>query len=205
MAKQTILSNSVQPLGGPNTGVGTDQGDEWNTAVQKLNAMFGDLYGNGLVAGGGSATFGASGNIAKTVGPITSGNTNTSQTLASYSIPASTLQSAGQEIEVTAWGVVAGNAAPKSIALNIGGTVVTTGTQTGSGYSWFLNGTYMKTGANTQAYLFAGAASGGIVTQKAGTDTSTDTGAIATTLVVTDASAASSNVTLLGYTVEFFG
>ena len=213
MAQQTINSNSVQPLGIPNTGTGTDQGDTWDAAVVKINANFTQLYGGGggsLIAGGGTATFGASGNIAKTLGPVNSGNTNTSQTLASYTLPASTLQSIGQEVEVTAWGTVAGNAASKSIVMNIGGTTFTTGTQTGSGYAWSLQGTYAKQAANAQNYLFSGFASasgatGGAVAPKAGTDTSVDTGTIAITLVATDASAASSDITLLGFTIEYFG
>lgn len=44
MAKITLNSNSVQPLGGPNTGVGTDEGDLWNTAVANINAMLLELY-----------------------------------------------------------------------------------------------------------------------------------------------------------------
>lgn len=206
MAQQTINSNSVQPLGIPNTGSSTEQGDTWDAAVVKLNAMFTELYGGGaFIAGGGTATYKAEGQIATTAGPITSGNTNTSQTLASYTLPANTLKNVGQEVVVTAWGTVAGNAAAKSIVMNIGGTTVTTGTQTGSGYAWFIDGQYMKTSGNAQSYLFSGAASGGVVTQKAGTDTSVDTGTIAISLVATDASAASSDITLLGFAVEFFG
>lgn len=44
MAQSTINNNSVQPLGLPNTGVGTDEGDLWNAAVVKLNAMLTELY-----------------------------------------------------------------------------------------------------------------------------------------------------------------
>lgn len=45
MALQVLNSNSVQPLGLPNTGTGTDEGDLWNAAVTKLNAMMTELYG----------------------------------------------------------------------------------------------------------------------------------------------------------------
>ena len=204
MTQQTILTNS-QPLGLPNTGIGTDEGDTWPTAVSRLNAMFTDLYtGAALVAGTGTATYGAAGMIARTEGPVNSGNTATSQTLASYTLPAKTLASVGEEIEVIAWGTTAGNAASKSIALNIGGATVTTGSQVGSGYVWLLTGKYIKQAPNAQNYLFTGSGSGGAVTAKAGTDTSVDTGTIAITCVATDASAASSDITLLGFTVEYF-
>lgn len=213
MAQQTVNSNSVQPIGLPNTGTSTEQGDTWDQAVVKINAMFTELYAGTAIAGAGisfaggtgTGTYKAAGMIAKTLGPVNSGNTNTSQTLASYTLPANTLASVGQEIEVTAWGFVAGNAAPKSIALNIGGTTISTGTQTGSGYTWQLIGKYAKQSGNAQNYILTGVASGATVTPKAGTDTSVDTGTIAITAVVTDASAASSDVTLLGFTVEFFG
>lgn len=45
MAQQTINSNSGQPLGGPNTGLGSELGDTWDAAVLKMNNMFTDLYG----------------------------------------------------------------------------------------------------------------------------------------------------------------
>lgn len=44
MARVVIKSNSTEPLGGPNLGLGTDQGDSWNTTVANLNAMTGDSY-----------------------------------------------------------------------------------------------------------------------------------------------------------------
>lgn len=45
MGSQVINGNSVEPLGISNMGVSTEQGDSWNTAVTKLNAMFAELYG----------------------------------------------------------------------------------------------------------------------------------------------------------------
>ena len=229
MAQQTINSNSVQPLGIPNTGTSTEQGDTWDAAVVKLNAMFTELYsGNSTVAGNktytgtqtfngvvsveagtGTGAFSPAGMLSRTVGPLTSGNTATSQTMASYTLPANTLASVGQEIEVTAWGVTAGNAAAKNIAMNIGGATFSTGTQTGSGYTWQIVGKFIKSSGNAQNYMFSGVASssggtGGTAAPKAGTDTSVDTGTIAVNVVFTDASAASSDMTLLGFTVEFF-
>jgi hypothetical protein len=205
MARQVINSNSVQPLGPPNGGLSTEQGDTWDAAVLKMNAMTADLYGGtALVAGGGSATYGAAGNVSKVPGTVTSAGTTSSQTLASYSLPAGTFTAAGQEVEVTAWGVVAANTAPKSIVMNMGGATVTTTTQTGNAYAWWLEGTYMYDGSNVESYLFTGQASGGNVTQKAGTDNQSAASAIALNLVVTDASAATGNVLLLGFTVEFF-
>ena len=215
MAQATINSNSVEPLGFPNAGLGTEMGDTWNASVTKLNANFTELYGAfasgsvGTFQAGGSTgatgQFKPSGNLSKTVGPIGSSATNTTQTLASYTMPASLFNANGQELYITAWGTVAGNAAPKTIALNEGGAFVTTGTQTGSGYAWQLNGTYVRSGASTQNAFFSGVASGGIVTQKNQTDTSVETGTIAITCTCADASAAQSNVLLYGMTVTYYG
>jgi hypothetical protein len=207
VAQQTINSNSTQPLGGPNQGVGSDQGDTWDTAVAKLNAMFTDLYsGSGVSfpAGTGTGTYKAAGNLTVVSTEVGSSATNTTQTLTSYTLPANTLDAAGRELNITAWGHVAGNAAPKTVALNVGGAAVTTGTQTGSGYAWELTCTTLKTAANAQTNFFSGVASGGIVTQKFQTDTSVDTGTIAISVTCADASAAQSNVFLDGFTVEYF-
>lgn len=207
MAQQTITSNTTQPLGIPNTGTGTDQGDTWDAAVVKINANFTALYSGGaggLIAGAGTATFGASGNLYKLAATVTSGNTNTTQTLGSYTVPANTFTAAGQELAVAAFGVVAANAAPKSIALNIGGASIQTATQTGNAYAWYLDGTYVNTSATAENYLLSGWSSGLAVTVKAGTDSVAITGAFNVTVTMADASAASSNVSLLGFTVEYF-
>lgn len=45
MAQQTINYNVGQPLGLPNTGIGTDGGDTWDQAVVKINANFDELFG----------------------------------------------------------------------------------------------------------------------------------------------------------------
>jgi hypothetical protein len=44
MAQNPVNSNSTQPLGIPNTGTGTDQGDTWDTAIVKINGMFAEVY-----------------------------------------------------------------------------------------------------------------------------------------------------------------
>jgi hypothetical protein len=203
VTQQSILSNSIQPLGIPNTGTGTDEGDTWNAAVARLNAMFGDLYGSGTT--NLPSTYRGSGNVSRTAGVVGSSATNTTQTLASYVMPASLFNTTGQMLEITAFGVVAGNAAPKTLALSAGGVQLTTGTQTGNAYAWELYGQYMRTGASTQAGYFSGQASGGIVTQKASTDTSVETGTIAINVTMADASAGQSNVLLFGFAVEYFG
>lgn len=219
MAIQTINSNSVQPIGPPNTGSSTEMGDTWQTAVTKLNAMFVELYGastytgnkvfNGTITmqAGALATgtyFAPSGDLTTTVGVIGSSATNTTQTLGSYTLPANVLDAAGRNLEIIAWGNVAANAAPKTVRLLFGGQGFSTGTQTGNGYSWQLTGIVLKNTANSQSIRFTGTASGGALTMTSATDTSVDTSTIAITVTCADASAAQSNVLMHGFIIRYY-
>jgi hypothetical protein len=210
MAKQTINTNSVQPLGLPNTGVSTEQGDTWDNAMAKVNAMFTELYNvvvsgaKSFVAGLGTAVFGASGNISTQVGVIGSSATNTTQTLASYVLPASTLAIAGNGIMVTAWGQKAANAAPCTLALNIGGMTINSGAISASGSSWMSEGIYFKSAASAQVGNLNQVFGNTVSKTVSGTDTSVDTGTINISVTMLDASAGQSNILLDGLIVEFF-
>jgi hypothetical protein len=137
------------------------------------------------------------------VAAFSSANTNTSQTMFTFSVPAGTLSVAGNGLYVETWGTTAANAAPKSITLNIGGQKVNTGTFTTSASAWSLDAYVFKTGASAQTMLFEGWAGSSRVTSAVGTDTSVDTSAISITVVATDASAASANVLGNGIIVQF--
>ncbi len=209
MAKQTINNNSTEPLGGPNMGVGTDQGDTWNTFVTKINAMMTDLYtGAGqigaLIAGAGTALFGPSGNISANVTIIGSSATNTTQTLMSYVLPANTLSAVKNGLVVTAWGRTAANAAPKTIALNVGGFAINSGAVTASGSNWMATATVYKTAANAQSGNLNQVFGSTVTKTISATDTSVDTGTINISVTMLDASAGQSNVFQDGLIVEFF-
>jgi hypothetical protein len=206
LAQNTINSNSVQPYGVPNTGTSVEQGDSWDAAVTKLNAMFTDLYqgARALVAGAGTAIFGPSGNISANVTLLGSSNTNTTQNLMSYVLPANTLKNAGQGIMVTAWGQKAANAAGVTFALTVGGLTINTGNVTSSGSSWMMEAVYFKTGASAQAGNLNAITGLTPVKTVSGTDTSVDTGTINIGVTILDASAGQSNVLMDGLIVEFF-
>lgn len=194
----------------PNTGDSTEFGDTFKTVVDNLNTMLTEVYAafsstfGTYAAGGGTATYKPEGVISRTVGPLGSSATNTSQTLASYTLPASSFNAAGQEVDVVAWGTVAANAAPKTIQLGVGGAFANTGTQTGNGYAWQLQSKTIRTGASTQDTIFGGTGSGGAITLKNQTDTSVETGTVSIAVTCADASAAQSNVLLYGFVVEYF-
>jgi hypothetical protein len=207
MAIQTINSNSVQPKGIPNMGDSTEQGDTWDAAIVKLNAMFVELYGGGaaLTAGTSTATFRASGNINVVDTTVGSSATNTTQTLVSYVLPANVLANVNSGIFVTAWGRKAGNAAGVTFQLNIGGSSINTGNGTQSGVTWLLSGEAYKKAANSQQELYTAQVGTVFTAPKSTSDTSVDTGTISISVQALDASAAQSNVLLDGLVVEFFG
>jgi hypothetical protein len=156
-------------------------------------------------AGKSGAGFGPSGNIAIDTTPVSTSGTNVAQTLMTYALPANALDTIGRSIYVEAWGTFAGNAAPKSVNLKVGGMTMTTGTVTQSGGSWTVNGTIFKTGPNAQAGLFMGDAANVRLTCMATTDTSVDTSAITISVVATDASAnPSGNITAAGLVAQYF-
>ena len=208
MVQQTINNNSVEPIGPPNLGTSVEQGDTWNVAVTKLNAMFTEMYSGtaATAAGTGAATFLDTGNIQKSVTTIGSSATNTTQTLISYSLPANTLSRVGSGIMVTAWGRKANNAAGVTFALNVGGTTINTGNiATSGGISWQFISEVYKQASNIQEQMYVGQVGTTVVAPKSTSDTSTDTAAITITMQALDASAGQSNVLLDGFVVTYFG
>lgn len=201
MALQVINSNSTQPLGGPNGGLGTDQGDTWDVAAVKLNAMFAELYAGEQTAGGTNIR--PSGNISAVAGPIGSSATNTTQTLASFSLPANSLDTVGRELEVSAWGTTGATGTP-GIQLNIGGATGSIATASHTSLSWEINGQCMKAGSNAQNDFFQTIIGSTVGSALNKTDTSTDGSAITISLTAVDPAAVQSSVILYGFTIEFF-
>ncbi len=230
MAIQTINSNSVQPLGPANMGLSTEQGDTWQAAVTKFNAMFVELYGANtftgaktfagaatfqstvalqgattVTAGTGAESFLPAGNINAGVTTIGSSATNTTQTLVSYSLPANTLGTNGAGILVTAWGRKAGNAAPMTLQLNVGGASINSAADTDNASHFVLRGFATRRAANAQQVLFTGQRGTANLAVKSTSDTSVDTDTITISVQGLDGSAAQSNVLLDGLVIEFFG
>jgi hypothetical protein len=224
MAQQTIAAADNTGRS-PNTGDGTEFGEKYSSLLTKLQTMFTELYGSSTYTGAktfaaavtflstaafaagatASATqFAPSGDLTTTAGPIGSSATNTTQTLASYTLPANVLDATGRQLEIVAWGRTANNAAPKNVRMAFGGAGFQSGTQTGAAYSWQMTGLVLKATANAQNIRYTGTASGGAITMSAATDTSVDTGTIAIAVTCADASAAQSNIFLDGFTVRYF-
>jgi hypothetical protein len=201
MARITLNApdNSHRP---PNTGDGTEFGDSYQSVVNNLNTMFTEMYAG--IQNAALTAVRPAGNTQASIAIVGSSATNTSQTLLSYVLPAKTLSVAGNVIEVTAWGTTASNAAPKSIALQIGGVTYTTGTSNSNATGWNIFATVAKAAANSQFEFYQASHSGLLIVPKNSTDTSVDTGTIQIAVSCADASAAQSNVLLYGFTVEYF-
>lgn len=134
--------------------------------------------------------------------PVTSTAAATTQTLGSYTLPASYLTNVGQSIRIRGQFTTAANANSKTPILTFG-TYTYTGTAlTGAGaQSASYECTVTKTGASTQNVVCSGLSVVTPVAVTSASGTSTDTGTIAITAQVTQG-AASADTVLVGFTVE---
>lgn len=158
---------------------------------------------NAIGAGDGTETFKVGGVIEANVTQVLSDDTNTTQTLVTYSLPANTLNANGRGLRVHAFGKFAGNAAPKTLQLNVGGANINTGSVTQSGSSWILEALVARIAANSQRVFFKQNVGGAVLAPKSQTDTSVDTGAITISVAGLDASAATGNIMVDGLVIEY--
>jgi len=187
----------------PNTGDSAEYGDNWKTVIDNINTMTTELYA-GVQLADGSTAVKPSGNITTSLTTIGSSATNTTQTLASYTLPANSLNTNGNAMQITAWGRCASNAAPKTIALNVGGQFISTGSSNGNNTAWKVSGYVIRTSANNQKGYFEALHSNALVAPKSSTDTSVDTTTMGISITCLDASAAQSNILLDGMAIEYF-
>lgn len=71
--------------------------------------------------------------------------------LITYSVPAATLSSDGDSLEISAWGTFAANGNNKTIKIKFGGTtILDTGAVAANSGSWVIRATVVRTSATTQ-------------------------------------------------------
>jgi hypothetical protein len=157
-----------------------------------------------FVAGKGAATFQPSGNLSVNTTTAATSATNVQQTLMTYSLPANTLAIVGQALLITAWGITAGNAAPKNIGIAVGGLTFLCGTETQSGAAWAFQAEYFKIASLSETGFFTGDVGSTRQTCTVLSDTAVDTAAITVSVVATDVSAGSGNITCNGMAVTAF-
>ena len=174
----------------------------WKGKVAGAVGQFKSLQ---MVAGGALSTLiNAAGTVSVNVATVGSSATNTLQTMRSFPIPANLLNSTSRGLFVSAWGRFAGNAAPKSINLKVGGVQIQSGTSTQSGAVWMLTGTVGRVGANSQRTVFNGQIGTTVIAPVSLADTSVNTSAITVSVTATDDSAAQSNLLVDGLLIEMF-
>jgi hypothetical protein len=154
--------------------------------------------------GSGTGTFGLSGDINVQNSAAGVGNTNdtTEDTLFTYSLPASSLDTTGRALFITAFGSFANNSHSKHARLYFGSEVIDSGANTTTGgIGWVLEMTVLKTGSSTQiisSQTVAGTVHGGCTTQ-AGAET--DTSAITIKVTGQTGTAAANDILCNGLVV----
>lgn len=94
---------------------------------------------------------------------VATGTGTAEQTLQTYSLPANTLNIAGQYLTVRCWGATAANTNNKTAKLYFGASVISTPTMATSAETWSLEYIVMRRTATTQAFVGNGAISTGPV------------------------------------------
>lgn len=126
------------------------------------------------IFGSGAAIGGPQGNIFTFGGSVGNGADTTEDTLATYSMPANTLNAIGRGLFIYAWGSMTA-VANKTGKLYFGASTVSTGLISATSESWSLEMVVLKSAANVQqisAQLINAATHGG-VTNSAGSETDT--------------------------------
>lgn len=176
-------------------------GEVFASLIAKAGQLFSAVAGT---FGSGSATFGLAGNISSQSSAAGVGNTNDTNEdlLFTFSLPAASLDQAGRQLQIEAWGTFANNAHSKNVKLYFGSeTVAITANVTTGGIGWYLSALVTKTGSNTQSVvgqLIAGTTHGGVTVQ-AGAET--DTAAITVKVTGQTGTAAANDVLCNGMTV----
>lgn len=135
---------------------------------------------------------------------VATGTGTAEQTLQTYSLPASTLTTAGQAVRVTCWGATAANTNNKTVKLYFGSTHVDTPTMATSAETWSVNYIAMRRSATTQGFIGNGAISTGPVPLAPSvTDAAeTLTGAVTIKCTGTDGTSSAADITANGMIVE---
>jgi hypothetical protein len=129
------------------------------------------------------------------------------QVLATYSLPAGTLDAVGRTIRIRAFFVTAANTNGKTCKLYFGSKSISTGSVTTSAAAPYLELVVTKSGSSTQ--IIGGIGYGGttgivpVALTGAGTATETDTAAIVIKASGTDGTDSAGDITLCSFTVEY--
>jgi len=139
-------------------------------------------------------------NNAQTAAVALPSTTTAEQTLQTYTLPSSTLATAGQSLRVTCWGTTGANANNKTMKLYFGGTSIATATAATNAKGWYLDYIVMRRTATTQGFLGRGVVDTTAVSPGVTDAAETLSGAIV--IKCTGTAATASDITANGMIVE---
>ena len=131
---------------------------------------------------------GVNGNLAVLPGQVTSSGTAI-QPLLTYTAPGGQLNAVGQAIYIRGWGINSGDANAKTVTFTYGASVSCALAVTGSGNTWAVEATIVKTGTATQNYECHGQTGTAVLASVQGSGTNADASPTTVTISVTPATA----------------
>jgi len=151
----------------------------------------------------GTGTFGPEGAVYSITATQSTGTGTAEQTLATYSLPAHSLDAAGRNLRIRAWFLGAANTDSKTGKCYFGAEVFTPAAIIASSKMALCELDVLKTGSSTQNVIGSGFSSTAITAATETNATETDTAAITIKATCTDGTSSAGDCALVAFTVEF--
>lgn len=190
--------------------VNTSLANAGNMTVSGTHTVTGLLTANGgvtVASGAGTGTtFNVGGLLSSQGVAAGTSTTNTSEdVLFTYALPASTLKSTGQTLELFASGTLGTSANTKTIKMYFGTAIYTLYNATGASLAWSITGYVQRLGSASALVTFTGNVGTTVVAASTISDTDTlDSGTITIKTTGTEATAAYSGVTAYNQLIWLF-
>lgn len=191
----------------------TDDGGSTGTGVGINGISATDFAGRNSTLNATGGTFALGGSTSASPVPVVANVNNTAvgnvgggtDDLITYSLPATSMNSNGRGVRITAWGTTANNVNAKTLILNFGSAAILTNSLTTSVAGiWRIEAEVFRTGSNIQDYssqlVTTGTAAVAINDIEGGTASQTDSSAI--TIKCTGAGTSNNDIVQEGLLVE---
>jgi hypothetical protein len=141
--------------------------------------------------------------IYTTTAQVPTGTGTSAQVLATFSLPASTLDQTGRKLRIRAAYKAAANANNKTMSITFGSQTLTTGAVAANAVNAVLELVVTKSGASTQNIYGTAIWGTTVVTPFVASGTESDTAAITITATATDAVSSAADLTLIDFSIEY--
>jgi len=128
----------------------------------------------------------------------------TEQTLASYSLPANTMNRNGQRLKLRAWGTTAANGNTKTVKLYFGASSVSLGALATNNKNWYVEAEVVRTGAAAQFFFGNGQTDTTAITPTFTSGTDDFTTALTLKVTGTDGTDSAGDITCKYFGVQAF-